>query len=221
MKKIANILEEIDNLKKEAFIPNPQLNDPNSNPQLQQAYQQLQEVAAKLPPQAQQQLQQQLQQLQQLPADQQMQALGQLTQQATQAGGQGQGADQGGQQTDPNAQGQDPTSAQGGAPGVTDLDNQQITITLRDLLNIVSGGSHEKTQAKIHSAKRTAELKTQLEEQKLQQQMADAQQKQQEAEAQKQQEAMMQQQANSPSNMMGGGLYPQPQQGATPAPMGQ
>lgn len=247
MRKISNVLEDITRiLEKKAFIPNPSINDPNQNPKLAQAYQQLQQIAQSLPPQAQQQLQQQVQQLQQMPEEQQLQALGQLTQQVQQAaqqpqgqqpgdpsvppgqdpnaqGGQGQpGQDpsqQGGQPgQDPNAQGQ-PTSGGGNDPGASQLsalDQQTITLTLADLLNLVTKGDHSKTTAKIKGSAQDAQLQSQMLAMKHQEKLQDLQKKQQEKqmqEAQQQQLAQQQQQMaaqqSSPSNIGGGGIYPQ------------
>jgi hypothetical protein len=237
MKKIANILQEIE-LSKVAFIPNPNISSPAGNPELAQAYQQLQQAAQGLPPEAQQQLQQQMQQLQQMPPDQQMQAIQQLIQQVSQAsagaqGGapQGQGdPSQGGQpggdpnaQQDPNAQ---PSSGGGDDPNASNLsslDKQTITLTLADLLNLVTQGKHSQTTSKIHSSKRDAELNSQILELKHRDKIEDFEQKQKEKEMQKQQEAAMQAQQSSAANLQGGGIYPQqPTGGAgggTPPPM--
>lgn len=231
MKKISTILEDIAGLKKRAFIPNPQSADPNSNPQLGQMYQQLQAAAQNLPPEAQQQLSQQIQQLQQLPMQQQEQTLQQLTQQVQQSASQqpgapsvppGQDPNQGGQPGgDPSAQGQDPSqmgqpgqpsSGGGNEPGtsqLSNLDKQTITMTVSDLLNIVSSGKHAKTTSAIQSSKRDADLNSQMLAMKHQEKIEDFQKKQKEKEMQEAQQQAMQQQQQQ--GMMGGnGLYAQP-----------
>lgn len=237
MKKIAQILDDIDSFKKEAFIPNPAINSPDTNPQLGQAMQQLQQVAQGLPPEAQQQLQQQMQQLQQLPADQQLQAIGQLTQQVQQMAQQS-GGGQGGQPgQDPNQPqggqpqpGQDPNQPQqpqGGQPqdpnaqsanSISQLSNQKITLSIADLLNIATKGSHAQTQAKIQGSTRDAQLESQILEMKHQEKIQQFKQKQQQAAAEKQQqEALAQQQQQA---LGGGGIYGTPM-GQPPQPQGQ
>jgi len=230
MQKISQILDEIDNLKKVAFIPNPQISNPQANPELGQAYQQVEQMAQGLPPQAQQQLQQQLQQLQQLPPDQQQQALQQLAQQVQQAtaqsqggsqGAPGQGQSQAGDPSTPPQESGQPSSGGGNDPGASNLsslDSQQITLTLSDLLNLVSGGKHSKTTAAIHGSKRDAELQSQMLELKHKEKVEDYNKKQQEKELQEQQQQAMAQQQASAGNVGGGGIYPGGMNGQTPQP---
>lgn len=193
-------------IEKRAFVPNPTV---MAQQQVGQLSQQVMQMAQGAPPEVQQQVQQAMQQIQQMPPEQQMQALQQLGQELIQASGQAkqQGQDpaaQQGQRQPPGAEGApagDP--AQQGGPSVTDLENTTVTLKLRELLDLTSGGkatgSAMKVQEHIH--------KFQSKRQQLEQQSQTDQQK---AEQQAQQSATQQDAsmaANGPNMMGQGGVY--------------
>lgn len=198
MKKISEILAEIDQkLEKEAFIPNPQVQQQSqANQQSQQMMQQVAQMVQQLPPEMQQQVAPQLEQISQLPPDQQAQALQQIMQglaQAQQEGG-GEGADKKNSPIGPDSDKSD---------GAQDIYTTKVTMTVKDLLDLVSGGKASMTHAKIQSIAQ----KHKMDQDKMTQ----------DAENQKQQmamEAQQQQQAAAASgpNLQQGGIYPQPQQ---------
>lgn len=201
MIKISEIIEQIDSqLKKEAFVPNPTV---VAKQQADQMMQQIMQMVQGAPPEIQQQIAPQLQQIQQTPPEQQVQALQQL----------GDGLSQAQQQAQAPAQAapgtpQDPSqSPQGGAAPANDIYNTTVSLTVKELLDLVSGGKASATHAKVQQLAQ----KSQIAQQKAE---ADAAQQQQDAQA-----AQAQQQAQSIGgvDMAGGGVYPQaPQGGAAP-----
>jgi hypothetical protein len=196
--KIANLIESYDSLVKQAFIPNPQ--PQQDAQQLQAAYGQLQQTLQSLPPEAQQQIAPMLQQLQQLPPDQQLQQIGALLQQL-------QGQAQGGQpqQDAAQAQGQpqqDPSQApqeEGHQNAENSLDNTKVTLSVRELLDLSSGGKATQSLLKV---KQMADAHNKK--------MEATQQQQEQAQAQAQQEQAQQAQAQQ------GGIYSAPMGGAAP-----
>lgn len=177
--------------------------DPNA-----QLMQQVMQQVQALPPDVQQQIAPQLQQVQQLPPDQQGQALQQLAQGLQQMGGQGGGQPQGGDPSQQGGQPQDP-SQQGGDPGSmsqqdgsanpnghvkaeNQLDNTQVTLTVRELMDITSGGKATQSLLKVKQMASQHNSKMQGEQQKQQMQA--------------QQGQMDQQQQGG---MGGGGIYAQ------------
>lgn len=224
MKKIAEVLEEIDSIVKVGFIPNPSSLQRQQQEQQAQQQQQgspsappagsqggphghvgtpeqggsgkhqgggdgagMEELLSQLPPEIQQQIAS-------LPPEQQQQAIQQLLQQQ-------QMGDTGGiEGSDPS---QDPAAAAGpedqsvvqssGPP--TDMEKSTVTLKLRDLLDLVSGGKATQSTLKVQEHY----SKQQMRQQQMQQK--------QEQDAQKQQmeQQMQQQQAAMNGGMMGQG----------------
>lgn len=200
MQKLGQIIDDIDQLVKSAFIPaqqgqgGPQGQGGGQDPQMQQLLQQL-------PPEI-------AQQLQQLPPDQQMQALQQLMQGAGgQAQGGGQGASSG--MPDPTQPGQGPLEGKGEVIGgpPTDLNESTISIRIRDLLDLVSGGSATKSTLKVQEHLD----KNNMRQQQMQAKMKQDEEKQKQKQQAEQQAATM---ANSGGMMGQGGIYGGQQQQA-------
>jgi len=198
MKKIAEVLSEIDSVVKSAFIPNPNVVEKQQQSQQQQGPPPAPEpgtqggplghagtqgagdpsaILAQLPPEVQQQIAQ-------LPPDQQQMALQQLMG-AGAAPGEGESGGQGSQ-------------IQSSGPP-TDLEKSTVTLRLRDLLDLVSGGNATKSTLKVQEHY----SKQQMKQQQIQMKQQQEQQKQ-EMEAQMQQQ---QQAAQGPNIMGGGGIY--------------
>lgn len=204
MKKIAEVLAEINQIiEKKAFIPNPgmvppdpsrgQPQDPSQGQGQPQGGQggDISQIIAQLPPDMQQQIAQ-------LPPEQQQKVLEQVlgaggsgggaTPPGTDAGAEGEGAPGQGEQVQGNA-----------AP--TDLENSTVTLRLRDLLDLVSGGKATQSQLKVQDhIHKQHQRKQQMEQQN--------QQNQQKQQAKQQQDAMKQQQdamANANGGTGGGG----------------
>ena len=211
--KIGELINSYDGLVKQAFIPNPQAQqggqpqDPSQGggapqqqgggDQLQQAYAQLQQVLQQLPPEAQQQVAPMLQQLQQLPPDQQLQQITQLTQQL------GQGAQQGGQSQEApqGAQQEQAPKEEGHHNAENSLDNTKVTLSVRELLDLSSGGKATQSLLKVKQMADSHNKKMEVAQQQQEQQAAESQQ------AQQQQQSAMGQ----------GGIYSQPMDGSAPA----
>lgn len=133
MIKIGQFIESIDSLYKEAFIPAPT----QAEQQLEPLYQQLDQLMQSSPPEVQQQLQQQMQEIEQLPPDQQVQAIEQLLQQAQQQPPPPQQPQEEPAQQDPNEAQLDKT-----------LDDTKVTVSVRQLLDLTSGGKATQSQLK-------------------------------------------------------------------------
>ena len=177
--------------------------DPNA--QMMQAVMQM---VQGLPPEVQQQAQQAIQQVQSLPPDQQGQALQQIAQGLQQMSGQG---GQGGEMQstiggDPAAAaaGGDPSQGQASQqPGAAntaghvraenELDSKTVTLSVRELMDITSGGSATKALLAVKQLADTHNTKMQQNQQKLQMD---------------QQKAQVEQQMAA-QGMGGGGLYAQ------------
>lgn len=190
--KIQELISSYDALVKEAFIPNPQSGQDDA--QLQQAYQQLSQSLASVPPEVQQQIAPMLQQMQQLPPQEQLAQITQLTQQL------GQGGQQGGQEQQP-APGEENMVPEGGHLNAENsLDNTKVTLSVRELLDLSSGGKATQSLLKVK-------------------QMAEAHNKKMEATQQQaeQEQAAQQQEAQQQQAMSQGGVYAQPMN-AAPAP---
>jgi hypothetical protein len=187
MPTYAKILEELDDvLTKHAFIPSP--NSQQTDPAAAQQGQQ--------------------------PGGQQMQQLAQQLQQGGGAGmegaqpmdgGQGQPQDPAqGQQDTSQGQGQpqDPNAPPGGdlsPKGMSNsLKNTPVTVSVAELLDLVSGGKASQSHLKTESMK----VQHGFKHKKM---LRDEQRKEQEEQQKKQQEQMMQQQQQQ--GMMGGGIY--------------
>lgn len=202
---IKQALNDIDNaIHKIAFIPAP---NPQQGGQPQGGQQQggggMEQLLSQLPPEI-------ADQLKQLPKEQQIAAL----QQMMQGGGQGGGQEQGGQGSDPAAQQGDPSqqaAQQGGQQAEklqssgppTDLENSTITLRVRDLLDLVSGGNATKATLKVQEHIQ----KGQIRQQDLQNKVVEDKHKK---ELKAKQDQMAQQQqgqamAGGGPNMMGGG----------------
>ena len=168
MKKIATFISEVDQITKRAFIPAPQQGggqDPTSGGQPQQGQSpqggqgqgggvdpQVQQMLQQLPPEVQQQV---AQQLQQLPPEQQAQAMQQVMQQLQggqqqqqqpqQPAGPGQPQAQGGQVT---PAGQEPLPP-GHLQAENDLDNTKVQLSVRELMDLTSGGKATQSHLKV------------------------------------------------------------------------
>ena len=225
-KTFGEVISELDGvLHKEAFIPNPELAQKG---QMDQMKQQVMQAASSLPPDQQQQVQQMLQQADGMPPEQQQQLVQQIMQQLQGGGGQApQGADpaqqqaQGGdpaqqqqQQPDPSqaaTQGMDAEVAKNGPteqelnqmqnmPGVSELENTRVSLSVKELLDLVSGGKATASRLKVH------ELVDKHHTKKRQDAMKEQQMQAQEQQIAQQQQQMQQQQA-TPDMMSGGGIY--------------
>ncbi len=191
-------------INKRAFVPNPDAISQQQQPMLEQ----ISQLAQSSPPEVQQQVQQAVQQIQQMPPEHQTQALQELGQQLSQQGGGAQGQAGAQPQADSQDGGQQPGAPGGqpgqeGGPAVTDLENTTVTLKLRELLDLTSGGkatgSAMKAQEHVHKFNA-----------KKQQMEQDAQMNQQKAEQQAQQVATQQDAAmaaNGPNMMGQGGVY--------------
>ncbi len=195
MKKIGQVLSEIDAaINKVAFVPAPTQQGGQSatgDPQAGQAAEgggEMEALLSQLPPEV-------AQQIQQLPPEQQEQALMQMMQQMGEGDAQGGGAEGATEQ-----QGQQERIQSSGPP--TDLANSTLTLRVRDLLDLVSGGKATQSTLKVQEHIQ----KGQMRQQQMQQKAVQDQQKRQQQDAlkqqQQQQEAAM---AGSGPNMMGGG----------------
>lgn len=197
MRKIGQVIEEINSLVKTSFIPAPQ-------PQGQQGRQpqqggqnngNIQQLLQQLPPEM-------ASQLQNLPPDQQAAALQQLMQGQGGQEGQPQDAAQG-QQPEAQSQGQGAQGQQNQGSGSLD---QPVTLTVRELLDLTSGGSASKASLAVKALQDQHGFKTQqMQQQNIQKQKETEQKiKQREAQmaAQQQQQTMAQ-----GGGMMGGGIY--------------
>lgn len=195
MNKIGSILENIDQLIKQAFIPAPTGGQGGGQPGQSQADPQLQQLLQQLPPEI-------AQQVQQLPPDQQMQALQQMMQSGSQ-----QDPSQGQQGTpnDPTQPGKGPLEGKGEVIGgpPTDLNESTISIRIRDLLDLVSGGSATKSTLKVQEHMD----KNQMRQQQMQAKMKQDEEKQKAKQEAERAQATM---ANS-GGMMEGGIYGQQQ----------
>ncbi len=194
-------------LNKEAFVP---AQVAGGGPQMQQETQMLsqqtQQLLQSLPPEAQQTAMQQLQQIESLPPQQQQQALQQINQGLQQMVQQGQQQQQqpGGQQ--PPAGPATQQGAEQQAPGQealppghlqaeNDLDNTKVTLSVRELMDLTSGGKATQSHLKVKQLVDSHNQKMQQTSQQMQQD---------EAQAQAEQQAMAAQ------GQQGGGLYPTP-----------
>lgn len=173
--------------------------------QSDQMMQQVMQMVQQLPPEIQGEAQQAIQQVQQLPPDQQPQALQQIQQGIQQMMQQGGGQPQGGQPGQPGQEaggqvgqtgGDAPGSAnpQGHVQAENQLDNTKVTLTVRELMDLTSGGSATKSLLAVKQLADSHNQKMQANQQK-------AQQTQQQAQAE---QAMAAQGAQG-----GGGLYSQ------------
>lgn len=183
--KTQELINWYNSLTKEAFIPNPQPEQDQA--QLQQAYAQLQQVLGSAPPEVQQQIAPMLQQLQQFPPQEQLQQISGLIQQLSQT--------QQPQQQEQPPQGDQPAPEQesGNVNAENNLDNTKVTLSVRELLDLSSGGKATQSLLKVK-------------------QMADAHNKKMEAAQQQmeQEQASQQQEQQQQSAMGQGGIYAQP-----------
>jgi len=210
--KIAELIENYDSIVKRAFIPNPQVQqDPSQgaapqggapgdqppqggapggeNPLMAQ----IEQAVQQMPPEAQQQIMPALQQIMQLPPEQQQPQLEQIAQQLGIGGDDpaAQGGDPAQQGSDPSAPPQEATD--GNVNAENQLDNTQVTLTVRELLDLISKGSASASLMKVKQMAHQHNAKMQQLQNK---------QKMDEAAAQQQQQAQEQ-------GMMSGGIYPQ------------
>lgn len=188
--KIQELINSYNSLVKEAFIPNPE--SQNQDMQLEQAYQQLSQTLSSVPPEVQSQIGPMLQQLQQLPPQDQLAQINGLIQQL------GQGAPQTGTeqqaapaQAEAGQEGTVPT--EGHVNAENSLDNTKVTLSVRELLDLSSGGKATQSLLKVKQMAETHNKKMEAVQQQAEQEQATQQQQQQ------QQEAMSQ-----------GGIYSQP-----------
>jgi hypothetical protein len=191
--KIGELIEKYDGLVKSAFIPNPQPMQQES--QMQQLGAQLEQAMASQPPEVQQQVQAFLSQITTLPPAQQMEQMtnliGQLQQSQAQPAAQPQ---EGEQQADQSAAGAE-SAEQAAFSAENTLDNTKVTLSVRELLDLSSGGKATQSLLKIK-------------------QMADAHNKKMEAvQQQQEQDAASQAQQQSMASQPGG-IYSQPMNSA-------
>lgn len=223
MQKIGEFIYETDQLLgvKSAFVPasaisgggnggaqQQQQQQPQQGQQggqSDQMMQQIMQMVQQLPPEVQGEAQQAIQQVQQLPPDQQPQALQQIAQgiqQMTQQGAAPQQGQQphhghhhhtGGQvgQTSGDVPGS--ANPQGHVQAENQLDNTKVTLTVRELMDLTSGGSATKSLLAVKQLADAHNQKMQANQQKAQQ---------------AQQQAAMEQQAAA-QGVNSGGLYAQ------------
>lgn len=191
--KIQELINSYNSLVKEAFIPNPDAQ--NQDMQLEQAYQQLSQTLSSVPPEVQSQIEPMLQQLQQMPPQDQLAQINGLIQQL------GQGAPQAGaeapadpsQPTQPEAGQEGMVPTEGHVNAENSLDNTKVTLSVRELLDLSSGGKATQSLLKVKQMAETHNKKMEAVQQQAEQEQVTQQQQQQ------QQEAMTQ-----------GGIYSQP-----------
>jgi len=180
--KIKELIEKYDNLVKSAFIPNPAAMQQEQ--QLQQLMAQLQQVLSTQPPQVQQQVQGVIEQLSMLPPEQQIAQLSGVVSQLSQP-----------EQAAPQAEQTNATPpAQPGVAAENNLDETKVTLSVRELLDLSSGGKATQSLLKV---KQMAEMHNKKMEAAQEQQAA-------------QQEQAAQQAQQTPMSQAGG-IYPQPQ----------
>lgn len=170
--KIKDVLAEYDKIIKSAIVLNPAA--------APSAMEQLLNFIAQLPPDVQQKLAPQLQQLQQLPPDQQEQLATVLLQQIqmmlmsppppSPPSPQSATAQPVPMQSMPS-QGQ-PIAVQPDSQGIppTDLENTTVTLRLRDLLDLSSGGNATKSMVRAQEHLNKQRMKQQQQQQKMQEQ---------------------------------------------------
>ena len=199
--KIQDLLNSYDNLVKAAFIPNPQVQE--SENQLEQAYGQLSQLLSSAPPEMQQQLGPMLQQMQQLPPDQQLQQINSIVQALSQQGGAQPQEAQGGAPAEAQAAPQE--EAEGHLNAENNLDNTKVTLSVRELLDLSSGGKATQSLLKVKQMAEAHNKKMELSQQQAEQE---------------QQVAQSEQQAAAQGGGMAqGGIYGQPMN-AAPATAG-
>jgi hypothetical protein len=187
--KIQDLLNSYDGLMKSAFIPNPQVQE--SQGQLEQAYAQLSQLLSSAPPEMQEQLAPMLQQLQQLPPEQQLQQISSILPALQQ---QAQGGEQPGPQAAPEQPAEE-VNEQGHLNAENSLDNTKVTLSVRELLDLSSGGKATQSLLKVKQMAEAHNKKMELSEQQA---------------AQQQQAAQTDQQAATQGGMAQGGIYSQP-----------
>lgn len=200
--KIGELVEKYDSLVKSAFIPNPEAmqQEQQLQQQLQQLVGQVQQALASQPPQVQQQIQGFLSQLASFPPEEQIAQLSNVASQLT-AQTQQPTQEQAAQPGAGNMQAPADTSgaAEAEQPGVAaenSLDNTKVTLSVRELLDLSSGGKATQSFLKVK-------------------QMAEAHNKKMEA-VQQQQDMQAAEQAQQNSAMsQSGGIYAQPMGGAS------
>jgi hypothetical protein len=190
--KIQELINSYDSFVKEAFIPNPEAQQQDG--QLEQAYQQLSQALSSVPPEVQGQIEPMLQQLQQLPPQEQLGQINELIQQLGQGAGGQPGAEQtpaAPEQAAPEGDGMVPT--EGHVNAENSLDNTKVTLSVRELLDLSSGGKATQSLLKVK-------------------QMAEAHNKKMESvQQQAEQDQVAQQQEQQQQAAMGqGGIYSQP-----------
>ena len=189
--KIQDLLNSYDGLVKSAFIPNPQVQE--SQGQLEQAYGQLSQLLSSAPPEMQEQLAPMLAQLQQLPPEQQLQQISNILPALQQ---QSQGGEQPEQQAPQQSeQPEGAVSEQGHLNAENSLDNTKVTLSVRELLDLSSGGKATQSLLKVKQMAEAHNKKMELSEQQA---------------AQQQQSTQAEQQAAAQGGMAQGGIYSQP-----------
>jgi hypothetical protein len=196
--KIQDLLNSYDGLMKSAFIPNPQVQE--SQGQLEQAYAQLSQLLSSVPPEMQEQLAPMLQQLQQLPPEQQLEQISSILPALQQ---QAQGGEQSAQQPpEQSAQPTEEVNEQGHLNAENSLDNTKVTLSVRELLDLSSGGKATQSLLKVKQMAEAHNKKMELSEQQA---------------AQQQQASQTEQQAATQGGMGQGGVYAQPMNASGPA----
>ena len=169
--KIQDFLNSYDKLVKSAFVPNPQVQE--SQGQLEQAYAQLSQLMGSLPPETQQQVEPMVQQLQQLPPEEQLAQLNGIIQELSQSG------QSGGEEQAPPQEGEaPPENEQGHLNAENSLDNTKVTLSVRELLDLSSGGKATQSLLKVKQMAEAHNKKMEATQQQAQQDQATAQQEQ-------------------------------------------
>jgi len=189
--KIQELINSYNSLVKEAFIPNP--DSQNQDMQLEQAYQQLSQTLSSVPPEVQSQIEPMLQQLQQMPPQDQLAQINGLIQQLGQQGAPQATPEQQAAPAQGEAAQEGMVPTEGHVNAENSLDNTKVTLSVRELLDLSSGGKATQSLLKVKQMAETHNKKMEAVQQQAEQEQATQQQQQQ------QQEAMGQ-----------GGIYSQP-----------
>lgn len=188
--KIQELINSYNSLVKEAFIPNPDAQ--NQDMQLEQAYQQLSQMLSSVPPEVQSQIEPMLQQLQQMPPQDQLAQINGLIQQLGQQGSPQATPEQQAAPAQGEAAQEGMVPTEGHVNAENSLDNTKVTLSVRELLDLSSGGKATQSLLKVKQMAETHNKKMEAVQQQAEQEQATQQQQQ-------QQEAMGQ-----------GGIYSQP-----------
>ncbi len=168
-------------IEKFAFVPPPEYQLEQAQAAVAQAQDQLEALMPVVPPEMQQQIMAYVQQMGQLPPEQAAAELQNLVPQVQQMVTQFMQAGAMGGAVPPQQPGAVPPQAGAPVPGApqgadgqqpTDLDNTFVTMSVRQMMDLQSGGKASQTQMKIEQMKQQQEQKAQEQQQAQQQQSA-------------------------------------------------